>query len=125
MLPSAQFWVWFRVIGSTVFVCLLLYYVLKLMAGARGRQFRRASGNLQLIDSISVGMGTVIQIVKAGEKYIVISVTKERVTYLTEVERLEFAEEDGPGFDPAQIPFGAVLAKFLKPKDPNSTGDEN
>ena len=125
MLPSDQFWFWFRWVGATVFVSLLAYYVIKLMAGARGRQFKRTSGNLQLIDSISVGLGTSVQIIKAGEKYIVISVSKERVTYLTEVEHLEFAEEGDQVFDPSQVPFGAVLAKFLKLKDQDSTGDEN
>ena len=125
LMAGAQFWFWFRFVGATVFVSLLAYYVLKLMGGARARQFSRASGkNLQLIDSISVGVGTSIQIVKAGEKYLVISVNKERVTLLTEVEDLEFAEEGEPSFDPSQIPFGTVLARFMKPKDPNSTGDE-
>ena len=126
LMAQTQFWFWFRFIGATVFVALLAYYVLKLMGGTRARQFGRIRGrNLQLIDSISVGVGTSIQIVKAGEKYLVISVTKERVTLLTEVEDLEFAEEAEPGFDPSQVPFGTVLAKFMKPRDPNSTGDEN
>lgn len=122
--PSSQFWVFFRVIGATVFVSLLAYYVLKLMGGARARQFKRSSGNLQLIDSISIGIGTSVQIVKAGEKYLVISVTKERVTLLTEVENLEFSEET-ESFDPTQLPFGKILAKFMKPKDGESTGDES
>ena len=123
LMAGTRFWFWFRFIGATVFVALLAYYVLKLMGGARLRQFRRGGGNLQLIDSLSVGVGTVIQIVKAGEKYLVISVTKERVTLLTEVENLEFAAEGEQSFDPSQVPFGTVLAKFMKPKD--STGDEN
>ena len=126
-MAETQFWLWFRLIGATIFVSLLAYYVLKLMGGARARQFGRViSGrNLQLIDSISVGVGTSIQIVRAGKKYLVISVNKERVTLLTEIEDLEFAEEGEQNFDPAQIPFGTVLARFMKPKDPNSTGDEN
>ena len=126
LMAGAQFWFWFRFIGATVFVALLAYYVLRLMGGARARQFGRVSGrNLQLIDSISVGVGTSIQIVKAGDKYLVISVSKERVTLLTEVENLELAEEIETNFDPSQVPFGTVLARFMKPKDPNSTGDEN
>ena len=126
LMAGTQFWFWFRFIGATIFVSLLAYYVLKLMGGARARQFGRVSGrNLQLIDSINVGAGTSIQIVRAAEKYLVISVSKERVTLLTEVEDLEFAEESGQSFDPSQIPFGTVLAKFMKPKDQNSTGDEN
>ena len=122
--PSSQFWVLARVVGATIFVSLLAYYVIKLMGGARARQFRRSSGNLQLIDSISVGLGTSIQIVKAGEKFLVISVTKERVTLLTEVEKLDIAEEPD-AFDPAQLPFGKILQKFMKPKDGESTGDES
>ena len=125
LMAGAQFWFWFRFIGATIFVSLLAYYVLKLMGGARARQFRRASGNLQLIDSISVGVGTSIQIIKVGEKFLVISVTKERVTLLTEVEDLELIEEGEQNFDLSHIPFGTVLAKFMKPKDSDSTGDEN
>ena len=126
LMAGTQFWFWFRFIGATVFVSLLAYYVLKLMGGARARQFSRASGrNLQLIDSISVGVGTSIQIIKAGEKYLVISVNKESVTLLTEVENLEDPAEEGEqNFDPSQIPFGTVLARFMKPKDQDSTGDE-
>ena len=122
--PSSQFWVIARVIGATIFVSLLAYYVLKLMGGARARQYKRSSGNLQLIDSISIGIGSSIQIVKAGEKYLVISVTKERVTLLTEVENLELSEET-ENFDPSKLPFGKILQKFLKPKDGDSTGDES
>ena len=126
LMAGTQFWFWFRFIGATIFVSLLAYYVLRLMGGARVRQFGRTRGNLQLIDSISVGVGTSIQIVKAGEKYLVISVTKERVTLLTELEDLEdLAQEGEQAFDASQVPFGTILARFLKPKDPNSTGDEN
>ena len=124
LMAGTQFWFWFRFIGATIFVALLAYYVLRLMGGARARQFRRTSGNLQLIDSVSVGVGTTIQIVKAGEKYLVIAVNKERVTLLTEVSELEFAEESVSNFDPSQVPFGTVLARFMKPKDQDSTGDE-
>ena len=95
------------------------------MAGQRGRQFRRTSGSLQLIDSINVGLGTSILIIKAADKFLVISVSKDRVTLLTEVENIELAEESGQVFDPGQVPFGKILAKFIKPKDSNSSGDEN
>ena len=124
LMAGTQFWFWFRFIGATIFVSLLAYYVIRLMGGARVRQFGRTRGNLQLIDSISVGVGTAIQIVKAGEKFLVISVSKERVTLLTEIEDLELAEESEQGFDPSQVPFGTILARFMKPKDPDSTGDE-
>ena len=124
LMAGTQFWFWFRFIGATIFVSLLAYYVLRLMGGARVRQFGRTRGNLQLIDSISIGVGTAIQIVKAGEKYLVISVSKERVTLLTEIEDLELSEENEQGFDPSQVPFGTILARFMKPKDPDSTGDE-
>ena len=122
--PSSQFWDIARVVGATIFVSLLAYYVLKLMGGARARQYKRSSGNLQLMDSISIGIGSSIQIVKAGEKYLVISVTKERVTLLTEVANLEFAEET-EHFDPSKLPFGKIFQRFIKPKDGDSTGDES
>ena len=124
VMAETQFWFWFRFIGATVFVALLAYYVLKLMGGARARQFRRTSGNLQIIDSISVGVGMTVQIVKAGDKYIVISVTKEGITMLTEIGSLEFEDESEQGIDPSQVPFGSVLSKFMKPKEQDSTGDE-
>lgn len=123
--PSAQFWFLARVFGATVFVALLAYYVIKLMAGSRGRQFRRGAGNLQLIDSMGVGLGATVHLIKAGEKYLVISVTKERVDMLAEVEKIELAENSGTGFDSAQVPFGSLLAKLIKPKDQDGYGGQD
>ena len=111
-----------RVLGATVAVSLLAYYVLKLMGGARARQFRRSGGNLQLLESVGIGVGTSLQLVKAADKFLVIAVSKERVSLLTELENIELDERAAQV--ESTVPFGSLLAKFMKPKDDNGAEEK-
>ena len=67
--------------------------------------------NLDLIDSMSVGQFTAIQVVRAGKKYVLLGVTKERISFLTELNEDELELNDTN--DKKLIPFDSYMQKFL------------
>lgn len=69
-----------------VFVLILTYFTTRWMAGIqKGRSFNK---NLRIIETISVGNNKMISIVEAGTKYIVVSIGKDDVNYLTELKEV-------------------------------------
>ena len=70
-----------------VFVLILTYFTTRWMAGIqKGRSFNK---NLRIIETISVGNNKMISIVDAGTKYIVVSIGKDVVNFLTELKEEE------------------------------------
>lgn len=66
-----------------VFVLILTYFTTRWMAGVqKGRSFNK---NLRIVETIHVGNNKMISIVEAGKKYIVVSIGKDEVNYLTEL----------------------------------------
>jgi flagellar biogenesis protein FliO len=111
---TGMIWPMIRFFAATGLVAILAYYATRRLTGARGRLRRsNGGGNLELIESVNVAGQAVVQIVKAGEKYLVLGVTKENITMLTEVEQITEAEiiENAPS------PFGKIFSRFITPKD--------
>lgn len=104
-----------RWIGSTVLVAILAWFVVRKMASA-GRLGKKTS-NLYVVESVNIGGQAAVQLIKAGEKYLVIGVTRERITLLGEVDKDEITEPELPNFSNLNTPFGKVLSRFVKPKD--------
>ncbi|MCL1862575.1 MAG: flagellar biosynthetic protein FliO [Defluviitaleaceae bacterium] len=112
-------WSMIRFLGATALVAFLAYIATKKMAGARLTGQR--SGNLSVVESVNVGGQAVVQLVKAGDKYFVIGVTKERVTLLGEVDNVEEKVE----VQSLDTPFGKVLSRFIKVAPQDESGDES
>ena len=108
---SAMLGHFFRIILATAGVALLAYYVTKMLALSRGRIGRGRGGNLQVVESIAVGAQSMIQLIKAGDKYLVVGITKERVTLLAELSKEEVSEPEAPELP--TVPFNKVLSRFL------------
>ena len=119
---AGQFFSILRFLAATVFVALLAYYVTKMMAGKRG--LGRGGGNISLIETINVGGQAMVQLIKAGDKFLVIGVTKERVTILSEIDKEHINEPEPINFSYMDTPFGKVLSKFTQPKEKDDEGDE-
>jgi len=134
--PFGQLLSILRVIGAVAIVALLAYFTVKMMALSRGR--RGKGGNLYVVESIIVGSASMVQIVKAGNKYLVIGVTKERVTFLAELDDSQVSEPESVEVN--FTPFDKVLRRYLGPKendidienniennnkDPQQQGDED
>lgn len=110
-----------------VFVLILTYFTTRWMAGIqKGRSFNK---NLRIIETISVGNNKMISIVEAGTKYIVVSIGKDDVNYLTELKEEELkdlsiiAEKDPQSMTQNPESFSAIMDK-LKEKYSNRSRHE-
>jgi flagellar biogenesis protein FliO len=111
---TGMVWPMIRFFAATGLVAILAYYATRRLTGARGKLRRsNGGGNLEIIESVNVAGQAVVQIVKAGEKYLVIGVTKENITMLTEVEEINEPEP----VEAAPSPFGKIFSRFITPKD--------
>jgi len=90
-------------------IMILAYYVTRVL-GVRVRGI--SGGNLKVIEGVGVGQGSSVLLLKAGKKYVLIGVTKDRISHLTELEEsdIELKETPPPGR------FDAYLGNFLKGK---------
>ncbi|MCL2617576.1 MAG: flagellar biosynthetic protein FliO [Defluviitaleaceae bacterium] len=88
----------------------------KWIAGARYR--RGAGGNLHLIESIAVGQQTYLQLVRAGDKYIVIGVSRTGVSFVCEVagEQVTLPEHRNIGEGVVPERFEKYLQSFIHKK---------
>jgi len=114
----------FRIILATVAVAVLAYFVTKLLALSRGRAKGTAVGNLQVVESVAISVQSMVQLVRAGDRYLVLGVTKERISLLAELSKEEIREIEEPNFDAVTVPFNKVLQKFL-PKAKDGQRDED
>lgn len=107
-----------------VFVLILTYFTTRWMAGIqKGRSFNR---NLKIIETISVGNNKMISIVEAGTKYIVVSIGKDEVNFLTELKEKELKDlsfKDPQNMTQNTESFSAIMDK-LKEKYSNRSRHE-
>ena len=96
-----------------VFVLALTYAVTRRIA--RSQKESRESGNLEIIETCRISTNKYLQIVRAGEKYLVIAVGKEEVHMLAQLdpEEIRIRQEDGA----AGVNFASVLEKVRKLKE--------
>lgn len=71
-------------LGIFIFVLVITYFVTRWVGNYQKIQLK--SRNMQLIETMRVANNKYIQIVKISETYLVISVGKDRVEYLTELD---------------------------------------
>lgn len=120
---SLSFWGSFGSFFYILFVFFVIVLVCWLLLKLTGASKRRGltAGNLQLKESIFIGQQNMVQLVRAGDKYLVLGVSKERVTVLVELSEDVIKEaEDMP---PMSTSFNKVLERFLPPKDEDNDGD--
>jgi flagellar protein FliO/FliZ len=108
----------FHILLIFALIILVCWFALRMTGRVRGRG--GTSKNLHLVETILVGSQNMVQLVRAGDKYLVIGVTRERVTLLGEVDAEQIRE-----LDPPQIgtPFKQILERFTN-KNGNGDGDE-
>ena len=104
-----------------IFVLIITYFTTRWMAGIqKGRSFNK---NLRIIETISAGNNKMISIVQAGEKYLVVSVGKDEVHYLTELKQeelkdLSFMNPDNQ--NDKQDPFAEIYGRLKEKYDNRS-----
>lgn len=101
------------------------YYVTKLIA--KKGLLRGKTQNIELIESFRLNQNKMIQIVRIGNKYIVIGVSKDHFEYLTEVdpEKLDLTPVEASNKD---VSFKEVIQNVVKgqkntARDGNSIAD--
>ena len=106
-----------------VFVCVLLfvgtYYLTRYIS--RARVSGKIHGNIYIVEVISVGVSSTVQLIKAGDKYVLIGVSKDRIVFLSEIDP---AGVEIPEFNPIinKGLFEKYLQKFLH-RDGKDTSD--
>lgn len=100
-----------------VFVAILIvaYFVTRWIGATGNAQLKNK--NIKIIEGCRVGQNKFIQIVKVGNKYIVLGIGKEEISYLGEVEEETLIineEEIKPLPD-----FYEILSKIKKKSFPN------
>ncbi len=83
----------FTVVILFVFVLALTYFVTKWLANFQKE--KTANNNLEIIEVSKISANKYIEIVRCGEKYLVIAVCKDTVTMLCELSKdeISFKEE--------------------------------
>lgn len=110
--PDSLAWIGqiFFLIFLVVVVVLLAYLTTRMLGTAR---LTKRSGNIRIVESIAVGYQSSVQLMKAGSSYILIGVTKEKITFLTEVDKDSLLlGDETQGIN--NIPFEKVINKYLK-----------
>lgn len=88
------------VIVLFIFVLGLTYFATRVMGNYQKVSMR--SPNMELLESMRVAGNKCIQLVRVGEKYFVIAVCRDTITYIGEVDKNELAlnkSEGLPAFD--------------------------
>ena len=70
-----------------VLVLVVCYYTTRFVAGRQLVQ--KKVGNFEVIETFPIAQNKYLQLIRMGNKYVVVSVTKESVTYLTELSQDE------------------------------------
>jgi len=105
------------VIFALGFVLFLAYFSVRLMGRAR---FSR-SGNIKIIEAVSVSPQSSMQLIKAGDKYFLIGVSRTGITLIGEVNA------DSININEAlhEMPFEKYLNNFISRKKKDDDGGEN
>ncbi len=98
----------------TIFLIFILVLFLTYWATRFAGNFQKqqmAGKNIQVMETVSVSNGKFLQIVKIGNRYFVIGVSKDNITYLCELkeEDLDFSSSQSTGDS-----FKNILEKFRK-----------
>lgn len=84
-----------QLLGLVLLLVIILfaaYYTSKFIGKMKLGQMKNS--NFTVIDSYRIAPGKMLQIVKVGKKYIVISVAKDHISYLTDIDETELSIKD-------------------------------
>lgn len=95
-----------------IFVLAITYVVTRWIA--KSQQERVGTGNLEVVETYRITANKYVQIVRAGEKYLVIGVGKDEIHMLAELSEQELVIcDNGKGQSPD---FAGILDKVRKLK---------
>ena len=98
-----------------IFVVVLVgcYFVTRFVAGKQMLQKR--VGNFEVIETFAISQNKYLQLVRMGNKYVVISVAKDTVTFITELDESEVCRMQKSASAEGKS-FKEILSAFTKEK---------
>lgn len=112
----------FQAVLTVVGVFCLAYYCSRLL----GKQWGKASvsGNMRIVEHISVGQNQKLLLLQVGEEYYLLGVSQAGIQLLTRLEG-DFKAPEAVLPDPAGSSFQELLKKYLTPRQKKGgEGDE-
>ena len=73
-----------------VIVLVVCYYTTRFVAGRQLVQ--KKMGNFEIVETFAIAQNKYLQLIRMGNKYVVISVAKDSITYITELEEEEVCQ---------------------------------
>ncbi len=73
-----------------VIVLVVCYYTTRFVAGRQLVQ--KKMGNFEIVETFAISQNKYLQLIRMGNKYVVISVSKDSVNYITELEENEICQ---------------------------------
>lgn len=103
-------------------VLFITYGVTRWISGIQKTQM--IGRNMELVDTMRISSSKYLQIVRAGDKYLVIAVCKDTVTMLTEISKESLLLEEGNQGNGYQLGFHEILEKIKNQNLTEKTTDE-
>jgi flagellar protein FliO/FliZ len=106
----------FLLIIVFIVILFLAYYFTKLVSSVKYKNSKNS--NLKIIESIGVGYQSSIQLIKVGDKVILIGITKEKISFICEVNENSINTEINNNIK-IEIPdtFQKYLQNFMDKKN--------
>lgn len=105
-----------QLLGLVLLLLVILvaaYYTSKFIGRYKMGQFRNS--NIQVIEAYRISTNKTIQILKISNKYIVIGVGKDNITYITELDEGEVLTYDDTEFE--KLSFRQIFEKIKGKKE--------
>ena len=107
----------FYILLMVVLVAVLAYYTTRLLGSARMGKFGRR--NLQIVESMGVGPQVFVHVLRVGKKYVLVGVTKNHVSQLSELAeedlKLDFVEDTAN--------FDSIFSRFQRRSEEENTSN--
>lgn len=97
-----------------VIVLVVCYYTTKFVAGRQLVQ--KKIGNFEIVETFAIAQNKYLQLVRMGNKYVVLSVTKDSVNVITELEEAEVCQVQ-KNVSVSGKSFKEILSGFTKKEE--------
>ncbi len=103
-------------------VLVITYGVTRWISGIQKTQM--VGRNMEIVDTMRISSSKYLQIVRAGEKYLVIAVCKDTVTMLAEIPGDSLVLQDNIQMSGSQMGFREILERIKNQNLTEKTTDE-
>ncbi len=113
---------WFELFGLLllfIFIVIGCYFTTRFVANKQMKQLKHS--NFKVIDTYRITQNKFLQIVKIGTRYVVISITKDNITFITELSEEELSYK-GETEVKKEVNFKQILSELTGKNKTNGKG---